>query len=313
MVTSTHETSHRIFQDHPEVLAPIFEALGMPPPAKADIELMTPDATELKPLERRVDTVLKVEPSDGEAFLLAIEAQTSPAADKGANWSYYLAYLRAKFGLPVLLVAVCRSRSTARWAAGPFECRVGPWTSQVTRPFVLGPDSVPEITDEAVVAQQPALATFSAIVHSESRGIDAILTLLARGMRSFDKATATYWSELLEVGLENTPAREVWRELEKMVVTFFPGRGTVFEEAFLDGEAKGEAKGKAEGILRVLEVRGLAVTDDVRARVSGCTDLARLDDWLDRSGTVERAEDLFVTGPDDVTQETNPHKPAGQE
>jgi hypothetical protein len=293
MVTSTHETSHRIFQDHPEVLAPIFEALGMRPPAKASIELLTPDATELKPLERRVDTVLRVEPSEGDAFLLAVEAQTRKAPDKGTNWAYYVAYLRAKFDLPVLLVAVCRSRATANWAAGPFECRVGPWNSQVTYPFVLGPDSVPEITDESAVAQQPALATFSAIVHSESPGVGAILELLARGMRSFDKPTAKYWAELLEVGLENTPARDMWRELEKMVISYFPGRGTVFEEAYYDGEAKGEAKGKAEGVLRVLEVRGLNVSGDVRARVTDCKDLARLDDWLDRAGTVARAEDLF--------------------
>ncbi|MEU0741049.1 hypothetical protein [Streptomyces sp. NPDC006134] len=298
MVTSTHEASHRIFQDHPEVLAPIFEVLGLPLPAKAAIEPVTPDATELKPVERRVDTVLRVEPSEGESFLLAIEAQTRRAPDKGSSWAYYVAYLQAKFGLPVLLVTVCRNRSTAAWAAGPFVCRVGPWTTQTTRPFVLGPDSVPKVTDEAVVARQPALATFSAIVHSESEGIAAILNVLARGMRSFDKPTAKYWSELLEIGLEDTPAKETWRELEKMVVSYFPGRGTVFEEAYLEGEAKGEAKGeargKAEGVLRVLDVRGLAVTDDVRARISGCTDLDRLDDWLARAVTAERAEDLFV-------------------
>ncbi|WP_345623803.1 hypothetical protein [Streptomyces ziwulingensis] len=315
MVTSTHETSHRIFQDHPEVLTPIFDALGMPPPAKADIELITPDATELKPLERRVDTVLKVEPSEGESFLLAIEAQTRKAPDKGINWSYYVAYLRAKFGLPVLLVVVCRNKSTAVWAAGPFECRVKSWTSQVTRPFVLGPDTVPEITDEAVVARQPALATFSAIVHSESQGIDAILDLLARGMRSFDKPTAKYWAELVEVGLEDTPARETWRELEKMVISYFPGRGTVFEEAYYDGEAKGKAageaagqakgmtQGRAESVLRVLEVRGLAVSDDVRTRVTECGDVDRLDVWLGRAVTVERVEDLFGDGDGDEPDE----------
>ncbi|MFF7799729.1 RpnC/YadD family protein [Streptomyces olivaceus] len=304
MVTSTHETSHRIFQDHPEVLAPIFEALGLPPPAKADIVPLTPDATEFKPLERRVDTVLRVEPSEGESpFLLAVEAQTRKAPDKGVNWAYYVAYLRAKFDLPVLLVAVCRSRKTARWAAGPFECKVGPWSSQITRPFVLGPDSVPEITDETLVAEQPALATFSAIVHSESRGIDAILNLLAHGMRSFDVATAKYWSEMLEVGLANTPARDRWRELEKVVISYFPGRGTVFEEAYYDGEAKGKAAGKAEGVLRVLEVRGLAVSDDARTRVSDCTDLDRLDGWLDRAGTVQRAEELFEGMPDEPQDE----------
>jgi hypothetical protein len=94
-------------------------------------------------------------------------------------------------------------------------CRT--WESQVTRPFVLGPDTVARITEESAVAERPALATLSAIVHSESQDIAAILELLARGMRTFDKATATYWAELLEVGLENTPAQETWRELQSMV------------------------------------------------------------------------------------------------
>ncbi|MEU3251510.1 hypothetical protein [Streptomyces sp. NPDC006997] len=119
MVTSTHETSHRIFQDHPEVLAPIFEALGLPPPVKADIEAITPDATELKPLERRVDTVLRVDPADGDGFLLAIEAQTKQAPDKAVNWAYYMAYLSARYNLPVLLVAVCGRRPPRSGRRGP--------------------------------------------------------------------------------------------------------------------------------------------------------------------------------------------------
>jgi uncharacterized ferritin-like protein (DUF455 family) len=302
MVTSTHETSHRIFQDHPEVLSPAFEALGLPPPAKAIIEALTPDATEVKPLERRVDTVLKVEPSDGDGFLIAIEAQTARSRDKGSSWSYYVAYLRAKFDLPVLLVAVCRNRATAAWAAGPFESRVGTWTTQVTRPFVLGPDNVPEITDESAVAREPALATFSAIVHSESENAPAILDMVARGMRAFDKATAKYWCEWLEVGLEDTPVRDTWRELEKMVGTYFPGRGTLFEETYLEGKAAGIAEGKAEGkaedrvtlILRVLNKRGIDVSQDTRDRITTCTDLDTLTLWFDRSLTATTAEDLFT-------------------
>ncbi|MCX3060352.1 hypothetical protein [Streptomyces beihaiensis] len=140
------------------------------------------------------------------------------------------------------------------------------------------------------MARQPALSALSAIVHSESADIAAVLELPARGMRSFGKHTAMYWSELLETGLEDTPARETWRELEKTVVTYFPGRGAVFEEAYLDGEAK--------GVLRILELRGLAVSDDVRERITSCADIALLDDWLDRAGTVERAEDLFSEGPE---------------
>ncbi|MFF3635641.1 hypothetical protein [Streptomyces sp. NPDC002250] len=301
MVTSTHEASHRIFQEHPEVLAPVFEALGLPPPAKSIVEALSPDATEIRPLERRVDTVLKVEPSEGDRFMVAIEAQTGRAPDKGISWAYYVAYLHAKFELPVLLVVVCKNKPTSMWAAGPFESRVGPWATQVTRPFVLGPHNVPEITDVSKVADEPAMATISAIVHSESRNIDAILHMLARGMRSFDKATAKYWCEFVEVGLENTPARETWKGLQKMVATYFPGRGTLFEETYLEGKAKGKAEGEAKGVLRVLEVRGIPVSDDARKRITSCTDPDRVADWLDRAATVSRAEDLFAG---DVAEQT---------
>jgi hypothetical protein len=47
----------------------------------------------------------------------------------------------------------------------------------------------------------------------------------------------------------------------------------------------------------VLEVRGLAISDDVRTRITTCTDLASLGDWLDRAGTVAHAEELFGEAP----------------
>ncbi|ANH92511.1 hypothetical protein A8713_16205 [Streptomyces sp. SAT1] len=298
MVTATHETAHRIFQEHPEVLAPAFEALGLPPPVKADIEVLSPDVTELRPMERRVDTVLRIASSAGDDFIVAVETQTRRAPDKEANWAYYVAYLRAKFDLPVLLVAVCKNRSTASWAIGPFECRVGPWITQATRPFVLGPDTVPEITDESMMAQKPALATFTAIVHSESPNIDAILDMLARGMRSFDLQTAMYWCQFLEVGLENTPARESWRGLQKMVATFFPGRGTLIEETYLQGEAEGEAKGRIALILRTLEKREIGVPEEAHERITSCTDLDQLTTWFDRALTADSAADLFTGDPE---------------
>ncbi|MEU9920569.1 hypothetical protein AB0H51_04465 [Streptomyces griseoluteus] len=77
-------------------------------------------------------------------------------------------------------------------------------------------------------------------------------------------------------------------------VNYFPGRGTLLERTFNEGEAMGEAK----GVLRVLEVRGVPVPDDVRERITACTDLARVSEWLDRAGTVEGAEDLLTDTPE---------------
>ncbi|MGP3734712.1 hypothetical protein ACTWJ9_16080 [Streptomyces sp. GDS52] len=305
MVTATHEASHRLFQDHPEALAPVFEALGLPLPEKTDFHGLSTDVTEIRPMERRADTVLMFEPDMGEHFVLAVEAQTKKDPDKAKSWAYYVAYLRAKYDLPVLLVAVCRDRSTAAWAMGPFECTVGPWTTQVTRPFVLGPQTVPEVTDESVVVQQPAMAALSAIVHSQGRRAAAILETVARGLVSFEPDITKYWFEVVEVGLESTPAKENWRKLMQNVVTHFPGHGTLFEEKYLEGRAEGKAEGKAEDILRALQVRGLTISDGVHERITTCTDLDTLTAWFDRSLTATTAEDVLEEGSDVPTDDAS--------
>ncbi|MFD7458305.1 MULTISPECIES: hypothetical protein [unclassified Streptomyces] len=98
-----------------------------------------------------------------------------------------------------------------------------------------------------------------------------------------------------------------------MVISYFPGRGTLFEETYLEGQAEGMAEGiakgiatgkaqgvaegravgRAEAVLRVLQARGFTVSDAVRDRLFDCSDLSRLDDWLVRAVKVEQAEDLF--------------------
>ncbi|MFC9116817.1 hypothetical protein ACFTWN_26225 [Streptomyces sp. NPDC057092] len=150
------------------------------------------------------------------------------------------------------------------------------------------------MTDEATVVQQPALAALSAIVHSQSRRAAAILEAVARGLVSFEPDVTKSWFEVVEVGLESTPARENWRKLMQNVVTHFPGHGTLFEEKYLEGKSEGKAEGKSEAILRALKVRGLTVPDDVRERITGCTDLDTLATWFDRSLTVSEAEGLFA-------------------
>ncbi|MFJ9731318.1 hypothetical protein ACIRUL_08165 [Streptomyces sp. NPDC101171] len=202
MVTSTHEASHRIFQDRPELLTPVFDLLGVPMSAKASVSVLSADVTEIQPLERRVDTVLRVEPSDGCAFLLAVETQGLRDNRKATSWSY-----------------------------------------------------VPMITDRRTVARNLAMATFSAT--------------------------------------GDTPARQTWRKLMSFT-NFFPGRGTLLEETYLEGQAEGEAKGEAKAILRFLEARGISVPEEARDRIADCTDLGLLNRWLDRTPHVRSVDELFA-------------------
>jgi hypothetical protein len=308
MVTSTHEASHRIFQERPEILTPVFGILDLPVPAKANIEVITPDVTETRPLERRIDSLLRIEPSEGQAFLLAIEAQRSRDRKKEKSWAYYLAHLQSKYDIPAILLVVCQDRATATWAAGPFTYGLGDWTAQCTHPLVLGPANVPVITDPSVAARNLAMATFSAMTHGKSRDLPDIPDALARALRATDPESARYYSELLYVGLGDAQSRETWRE-KLAVITYFPGRGSPFEVSYLEGKAKGEAEGRAKGeaegraegeaksVLRLLERRGIAVPDDARERILGCTDLDTLRMWFDRAYDLTHIGELFADGP----------------
>jgi Uma2 family endonuclease len=55
-------------------------------------------------------------------------------------------------------------------------------------------------------------------------------------------------------------------------------------QTFADGKSEGVVDGKATALLAVLAARGLAVSDEARARILGCRDGALLDRWIGRGG-----------------------------
>ncbi|TWD15159.1 hypothetical protein FB570_1134 [Streptomyces sp. T12] len=98
------------------------------------------------------------------------------------------------------------------------------------------------------------------------------------------------------------PMKKDFHELSpENAVTHFPEHGTLFEEKYLAGKSEGKAEGKSEAILRALKVRGLTVPDDVRERITGCTDLDTLATWFDRSLTVSEVEGLFAGEAEETT------------
>ncbi|MGW0660789.1 hypothetical protein [Streptodolium elevatio] len=149
MVTSNHEATHRIIQEHPEVLSAIFELLCLPLPADASFTVVTPDVTEMRPVERRIDTVLRIDPPERESFLLAVESQGKKDLDKPSCWAYYVGFLAAKSKLPVMLLVVSQNRATSRWARGPFGFGPEGCHTLTLHPTTAGPDNIPRITNPA--------------------------------------------------------------------------------------------------------------------------------------------------------------------
>ncbi|MGA4850115.1 hypothetical protein ACOBQB_29175 [Streptomyces sp. G5(2025)] len=76
-------------------------------------------------------------------------------------------------------------------------------------------------------------------------------------------------------------------------VSYFPGRGTLREQAYFEGRAEGAAMA-AGAVVRLLDQRLIPLPDDAREHITTCTDLDVLARWLDRAFTVNTVEELFA-------------------
>jgi len=64
-------------------------------------------------------------------------------------------------------------------------------------------------------------------------------------------------------------------------------------EAEARGEARGEIKGEVRAILKVLEARGIAMSEAQAQEILGCRDLDRLDRWLRRALQASSAGEIL--------------------
>ena len=95
------------------------------------------------------------------------------------------------------------------------------------------------------------------------------------------------------------PVRLMWEELmatgtyewQSDFARKYVGQGR--EEGREQGREEGLLLGKHDALLRLLERRGLSVSEHERSRINACDDLEQLDLWFDRAITATAAEELF--------------------
>ncbi|MBA2950379.1 hypothetical protein [Streptomyces himalayensis] len=71
---------------------------------------------------------------------------------------------------------------------------------------------------------------------------------------------------------------------------------TSFFQSFLAQElrAEGEVLGMASALLRILDRRGIRLSDSDRECILTCTDLDTLVHWIDRAVTASSVNDIFT-------------------
>ncbi|MGW1002517.1 hypothetical protein [Streptomyces sp. NPDC002520] len=319
MVGSSHEALHRIFQKDPELLTKALQrVLDVPFPKPREIAALNVDLTEVEPVERRVDTLLRAETDEG-TYLLVVESQSKVDERKRGSWPYYLSFLYEKYRCEPVLIVITQSSATARWASRPIQLGFPGWYSLTVRPLVLGPDNVPVITDERQAMQDPSLAVLSAMTHGRGPQAAAILESLVAALRTIDSDSAAAFVQFVDSCLTDPQAKQIWRDL--MTATQYFWRHQLAEQVREEGREEGLERGREEGlergreegleqglergleegrqrlremILRILESRGIPVADAVRERVSAGTDLGQLDFWAERALHVADAAELFI-------------------
>ncbi|MFF4748481.1 hypothetical protein ACWD5R_01195 [Streptomyces sp. NPDC002514] len=296
MVSSSHEAMHRIFQDHPGLFSQVSEVLGIDFAPPTSITILPTDLTEARPLERRVDTLLRLETEDDEPLLLAVEAQGKKDPDKPASWAYYASYLLTKYRLQPILLVVCQDRATAEWAARPVRFGPPQWPLLTLRPLVAGPHNMPVITNPAKVRKDLALATLSAITHATHPDIGVILKTMTSVLRDTPHTIADPIIELIAQGMGKHPAAELWRQLVAVDLSFYKSyiSEEIRDEGRDEGRVEGETRRGAEDVLAVLAERGIDVPGEVHERITGCGDPEILRRWLRRAVTAGSAGEIFA-------------------
>lgn len=281
MVSLRHETLVELFRNRPGFAAVLVEeVLGIALPPFTSVRAESLEFNQIKPAEYRCDHVVVLD-AEGQqpVAAIAVEIQLGDDARKRFSWPVYAAELRSRLGCPTTVLAVCPTDALARWANEPIELGFG----NTFRPLVLGPSSIPVVTDPERAKRTPELAVLSAQAHGQGDPETAAQIASACDIATRD-LDADVRGLYLDMVLAALP--EAVRKAFAMIPQGYQWQSEPAQRA--------HRKGRAESILDVLDARGVAVSDAERERIVGCRDLAQLERWIRRAATASSATELFV-------------------
>jgi hypothetical protein len=283
MPTSEHEAYGQLFRASPEFAAQLLSGVfDVDVPEFTDARLGSEDFSEWRPTEYRGDVTIVLTAPD-PVLAVVVEVQRSPDRGKRWSWPVYLTTLRARLRCPAVLLVMCPDRAVADWCGQRIPIGHPKWDLE---PLVMGPDLIPVITEPAQAALHPELAVLSALAHGDERDGKAVIEALLAGLASIDPVAADRYTDVTLLGLSEV-ARSYLEDLMKSGTYEYQSD---FARRYFGA---GKAEGKAEDVVEFLTARGIALSDDVRARILACTDLDQLKQWIRRAATVKSADELF--------------------
>ena len=291
-----HEGPLDLVRQHPEIAVEFVQgAAGIELPGEIAVSLAPTDMSAVVPVQYLADMVVLISDAATSEPVLAviIEPQLRDNDTKRYSWPVYVTTARRLAKCPAaVLVVLCPDPAEAA------KCR------QVIRTGHPGFDLAPVVIDSGGPpgrdgAGSPYLTVFAASMggidmESEPGARRVLDAMASTGVSDADRLRMT----AIILKLASDAARQI---LEAMMTTSeyektFVER--IHDQGIAEGEARGEAKGKAEGkaedVLKLLDARHLAPSQEQRQRVTSCTDSTQLDLWFDRAITARTAAEVFA-------------------
>ncbi|MFG1851753.1 hypothetical protein ACGFJT_07930 [Actinomadura geliboluensis] len=294
MPSTDHEMPLELVREKP-VLAPVIlqTVFGLDIPYDA-ATLSSESFAGLNPAELRCDATVVLDDPKKPSHGIIVESQLKFDEDKIFSWPAYAALLRHRHRCGATLLVFCPNAAVAERCAQPIDMGHPEW---VLRPLTVHPGMLPPVTDPDQARQLPELAVYSAPAHADGPHAEAVLTSVAAAIAVvaakehdhgclYDDYLAEQFSEAARKLLEEI-VKTAGYEWKSDFAKTHRAKGRA------EGRVEGRAEGEAKALLVVLEGRGIAVPNEVRKRVLGCTDSDQLERWLKRAAVVERAEDLL--------------------
>ena len=296
MPTLEHNALIEMFRENPS-LAPHFLAtvFHREVPPHASVRVADSALDQMIPVEFRADLVLELLDDKGKVIqAIILESQRDKNPRKKYSWPVYWAVARAERECPAVVLVIAPDAEVAAWAGEKIDLGLGLGAIQ---PLVLGPATLPVVTDPAVAANDVELAVLSAMAHGNGpEGLDVVQTALV-ALGRLDREHAAVYSQIiwkvLAEPLRRALEARVMEQQTKGETKFPPFMQEIFERGIREGERDGELKGKRDALLRLLARAGITLTEDARARIQACNDTATLDRWVENVLGAKTAADVL--------------------
>jgi Domain of unknown function (DUF4351) len=318
MPARLHEDLLRLFQNRPALAAELArEALHAELPDYSEVRLDSENLSQLRPAQYLADLVIllgrhnvaqddakDVAPGDAQDIAsgnaqdvayagakdvvhgIIVEVQLHRDKSKPFVWPAYVCNLRNRIRSPVCLMVMAADESVARWASRSIDLGGG---NRFT-PWVLGPDNVPEVTDEIKAKEDPELAILSAVAHggdADAEKAMQIARVAEAALRGLDTEREALYRDMLDQALSEVARRA----LQSMNPAKYEYRGPFAKHHYGRGLSAGEAKGRAELVLRQLSLRFGALPETAQESLRGASieELDRIGEQLLTASTLDEA------------------------